>query len=185
MTLKESPSQTAGPYVHIGCVPNFAEIDGVFPTDLGVSVFGPNVSGTEIKIRGKVIDGQGAPVLDALIEIWQADAQGRYSTDPNGDGFGRVAGDQTTGVFEISTVLPGAVDTEQAPHITLWIVARGINTGLHTRIYFEGEASNENDPILKAAGERAETLVAKRDADGIYVFDIHLQGENETVFLDM
>jgi protocatechuate 3,4-dioxygenase alpha subunit len=187
--LKESPSQTAGPYVHIGCVPNFAEVTGVLSKDLGSEIAGVEALGERITVKGCIFDGSDAPVLDALIEVWQADAAGVYAGSANADpavsGFGRVAGNQETGIFEFETIKPGPIGSNHAPHLTLWIVARGINTGLHTRMYFCDDALNDVDPVLVATAERANTLIANRDATGAYVFDIHLQGEDETVFLDM
>lgn len=193
--LKESPSQTAGPYVHIGCTPNFAEIEGVFPEDLGISMKTGPVQGTEITVVGTVFDGTGTPLRDALIEIWQADAAGIYpgrdGCDPNFTGWGRSAGDMDTGEFRFETVKPGAVKFPdgrmQAPHVTFWIVARGINIGLHTRMYFGDEAeANAADPILSRIEHqvRVPTLMAQPQADGTYRFDIHLQGPKETIFFD-
>jgi len=201
--LKESASQTAGPYVHIGCTPNFAGIEGVYPEDLGRVVAREGARGERIAIEGHVFDGAGAPLKDALIEIWQADADGLYPSpyerrgraDPNVTGFGRVGVDMATGRFRFETVKPGRVPFKDgrlmAPHITFWIVARGINLGLHTRMYFgdEGEA-NAADPVLARIEHRARvaTLLAPRRETGngpVYLFDIHLQGEAETVFFDI
>jgi protocatechuate 3,4-dioxygenase alpha subunit len=146
--LRESPSQTAGPYIHIGCTPNFTGID-IYGGDLGTSMKTGPVQGQEIIIKGIVYDGTGTPLRDAMIEIWQPDAAGlfpsanetRGTADPNFTGWGRSPGDMTTGEFSFETVKPGAVPWPdgrmQAPHITAWVVARGINIGLHTRIYFE------------------------------------------------
>lgn len=197
--LKESPSQTAGPYVHIGCTPRVTGI-AVYDDDLGRSLkLGP-VRGTEITLTGAVHDGQGEVLKDALLEIWQADAAGLYpspeetrgAADPNFTGWGRCACDLETGAFRFETVKPGAVPWPdgrmQAPHITVWIVARGINLGLHTRLYFDDEAeANATDPILSQIEDpaRAGTLLAQKTQDGSYRFDIHLQGPRETVFLDM
>lgn len=188
--FKESASQTAGPYVHIGCVPNFAEITGVYPEDLGGQIAGSDAKGDRITIKGRVIDGSGAILLDALVELWQADANGLYAGAEGADaavtGFGRIAGDQTNGVFVVDTIKPGSVAPGHAPHITVWIVARGINLGLHTRLYFGDEtAANADDPLLKAAGTRAGTMIANRSETGDFIFDIHLQGDAETVFLDI
>lgn len=194
--LKESPSQTAGPYVHIGCVPNFAEINGIYPEDLGKSMKTGKVKGEEIAVVGTVYDGTGTPLRDALIEIWQADGSGvfpgREGSDPNFTGFGRTAGDMETGEFRFETVKPGQVlypdGRPQAPHITFWIVARGINIGLHTRMYFEDEAAaNGADPILTRIEHqvRVPTLLAKKGEKGVYQFDIHLQGPQETIFFDI
>lgn len=197
--LRESPSQTAGPYVHIGCTPNFTGID-IYGGDLGTSMKTGPVQGTEITIKGTVFDGMGAPMRDAMIEIWQADAAGlfpsanetRGTPDPNFTGWGRSPGDMETGEFTFDTVKPGAVPYPdgrmQAPHITAWIVARGINIGLHTRIYFGDEqVANATDPILSRIEHqnRVPTLLAKKEAAGLYRFDIHLQGPDETIFFDI
>lgn len=197
---KESASQTAGPYVHIGCTPNFAEITGVYPHDLGGSLMTDAAKGTHITIKGQVFDGTGTPLTDALIEIWQADAEGFYpspaetrgTSDPNFFGWGRSAGDMDTGEFTFHTVKPGRVPFRDgrlmAPHITFWIVARGINTGLQTRMYFaDEEKANAEDPLLTRIEHknRIPTLLARSDGDGIYRFDIRLQGEGETVFFDI
>ncbi len=193
--LRESPSQTAGPYVHIGCTPNFAELNGVYPQDLGNVMKTGVVQGREITVTGTVFDGTGTPLRDAMIEIWQADAAGVYpgqaGCDPNFTGWGRSAGDMETGEFRFETVKPGQVGFRdgrmQAPHVTFWIVARGINIGLHTRMYFEDEAkANAIDPILSRIEHqvRVPTLLAKAQSDGHYRFDIHLQGPQETIFFD-
>lgn len=198
--FKESASQTAGPYVHIGCVPNFCGIEGVFPADLGQTMLKEATKGERITVRGRVFDGAGAALRDALIEVWQADADGIYpgGSDPRGpgdphfSGFGRQPGDATTGEFVFETIKPGAVPFRDgrmmAPHITLWIVARGINIGLHTRMYFpEEEAANAADPVLARVEHpaRRATLIATAEGDGAYRFDVHLQGDDETVFFDI
>lgn len=197
--LKESASQTAGPYVHIGLTPNFADIAGVYPHDLGVNMVNDNTRGERITIVGHVLDGTGTPLKDALVEIWQADADGLYNSpweirgsgDPNFSGWGRCATGTETGEFRFETIKPGRVPFNDgrmmAPHVTFWIVARGINVGLHTRMYFSDEAAaNAEDPVLARIEHRvrALTLVAARTGD-VYAFDIHLQGENETVFFDI
>lgn len=198
--LKESASQTAGPYVHIGCTPNFVGIEGVYETDLGSGpLFNDKTKGERITVRGFVIDGSGTPLKDALIEIWQADADGLYnspsetrgSADPNFLGWGRTPGDMATGEFVFETIKPGKVPFKggrwMAPHITFWVVARGINIGLQTRMYFpEEEEANAADPILGRIEHRVRvpTLIAKKDGN-TYTFNIHLQGENETVFFDI
>jgi protocatechuate 3,4-dioxygenase alpha subunit len=187
--LKESPSQTAGPYVHIGCTPNVTGITSVYETDLGATLKTGPVQGEAITIKGFVIDGAGDIVIDAMVEIWQADAQGQFNTDPNFSGWGRSAGDMDTGEFSFDTIKPGSVTftdgTPQAPHITFWIVARGINLGLQTRMYFADE-DNSSDPILSQITDksRIKTLLATKDASGVYRFDIHLQGAHETIFFD-
>ncbi len=198
--LNESPSQTAGPYVHIGCTPNFSGINGLYREDPGSIMLNEKTLGDRISIRGGVYDGMGVPLKDALVEIWQADAAGLYASaeetrgqsDPNFSGWGRSPGDMESGEFVFETIRPGPVPYPdgriQAPHITFWIVARGINTGLHTRLYFDDEqAANAQDPILSRIEQRQrlDTLIAKSESSGVYRFDIHLQGPEETVFFDM
>ena len=197
--LKESASQTAGPYVHIGLTPNFAEITGVYSEDLGTVMVNDKTKGDRITVTGRVLDGTGTPLKDALIEIWQADSTGLYNSpselrgaaDPNFTGWGRCPTDMDTGEFRFETVKPGPVPFKggrtQAPHITFWIVARGINIGLHTRMYFpDEETANAQDPLLGRIEHRVRvpTLIAEK-VEGGYRFDIHLQGEKETVFLDI
>jgi protocatechuate 3,4-dioxygenase alpha subunit len=197
--LKESASQTAGPYVHIGLTPNFSEIGGVYPVDLGTSMVNDKTRGKRIVITGRVLDGTGTPLRDALVEIWQADADGLYNSpsemrgtaDPNFTGWGRCPTDMTSGEFRFETVKPGRVPFNDgrlmAPHVTFWIVARGINIGLQTRMYFgDEEAANAEDPVLARIEHRVRvpTLVAE-PVEGGYRFDIHLQGEKETVFFDI
>lgn len=201
--LKESPSQTAGPYVHIGTTPNFIGIDAVYPVDLGSVPLSPDVQGTRIVVTGRVIDGGGNPLKDALIEIWQADARGLYpgrgehrgEADPAFSGWARQPVDGSTGVYRFETIKPGSAPYSDgrpmAPHITFWIVARGINIGLHTRLYFgDEEAANAADPVLARVEHkpRIATLIAPQSVvDGVptYTFDIRLQGENETIFFDI
>lgn len=197
---KESPSQTGGPYVHIGCTPNFSGISGVYPEDLGTRMVNDKTKGDRITVRGTVFDGTGTALKDALIEIWQADARGLYPSpqetrgkaDPNFTGWGRNPGDMDTGEFVFDTIKPGPVPHRSgalmAPHITFWIVARGINLGLHTRMYFaDEETANAADPILTRIEHqnRIPTLLGKPDGTGRYRFDIHLQGPDETIFFDI
>jgi len=197
--LKETASQTAGPYVHIGLTPNVAGIGGVYPHDLGAAMVDNRTRGERITVTGRIFDGAGAPLRDALVEIWQADANGLYNSpseprgkaDPHFCGWGRCATDGETGLFRFATIKPGRAPFKDgrlmAPHITVWIVARGINLGLHTRLYFaDEEKANAEDPLLARIDppRRRETLLARREGDS-YTFDIHLQGENETVFLDI
>ncbi len=197
--LKETPSQTAGPYVHIGLTPNACGIEGVYAEDLGVAMVNDRTLGQRITITGRVLDGTGTPLKDALVEIWQADAAGLYNSpselrgtaDPNFTGWGRCGCDGVTGEFRFDTVKPGRVPfrdgRKMAPHVSFWIVARGINVGLHTRMYFGDEAAaNAEDPVLLRIEHRVRvpTLVAAVDGS-TYRFDIHLQGEKETVFFDI
>ncbi|HEY4201987.1 MAG TPA: protocatechuate 3,4-dioxygenase subunit alpha [Devosiaceae bacterium] len=199
VTLKETPSQTGGPYVHIGLVPNFAEIHGVYAADLGATMLAPDTEGQRITVSGRILDGAGAPVTDAVIELWQADADGSYAgqssphsnSGPTFTGFGRQA-TNADGVYRFETIKPGPVTgpdgKPMAPHLTLWITARGINIGLHTRAYFADEAdANAVDPVLSRVQDplRRATLVAAATDPGAYRFDIRLQGDGETVFFDI
>ena len=201
--LHETPSQTGGPYVHIGLMPQQANIE-VFENNFNNQLVKENTLGERIRLEGQVFDGLGLPLRDVLIEIWQADANGVYPSaadiqgkvvDPNFLGWGRTGADFETGFWSFNTIKPGAVPgrkgTTQAPHIALIIFARGINIGLNTRVYFEDEAeANAQDPVLKGIewAPRRQTLIAKReerDGEVVYRFDIRVQGEDETVFLDI
>lgn len=193
-TLVETPSQTAGPYVHIGCIPTFAGIPEIYPQDLGLSPIETGAKGEIITITGSVFDGTGWAMRDAMMESWQADAKGIYpgqnGADPKVGGFCRFAADKDSGEFTLKTIKPGAVTDRSgalmAPHINVWIVARGINIGLNTRIYFEDE-DNTADPLLARIEQRhrVDTLLARKTGDSAYRFDIRLQGDGETVFLDL
>jgi protocatechuate 3,4-dioxygenase alpha subunit len=196
--LRETASQTAGPYVHIGLAPGAAGFK-TFEQELGTDIAGPNAKGERIVVEGVVFDGTGSPLKDVLIEVWQANAAGVYphpadrrSADVE-DGFrgwGRVISDFATGLWSFETVKPGVVPGRNgrpmAPHLNLWIVARGINIGLNTRMYFADETeANAADPVLNLIDPpRRATLIAARDGGG-YRFDIRLQGERETVFFDV
>ncbi len=199
--LKQTAAQTAGPYVHIGLAPEAAGFD-IYDKALGQEIAGPAARGTRIRVEGRVIDGMGAPLRDVLIEVWQANADGHYPHPEGGGpveegfrGWGRVVSDFETGTFAFKTVKPGRTPGRnvgpQAPHLNLWIVARGINIGLNTRMYFEDEAAaNATDPVLNLIEweHRRATLIAARegpDEAPLYRFDIRLQGEKETVFFDV
>lgn len=201
--LHETPSQTGGPYVHIGLLPHQAEIE-CFEHNYDNQLVQDNTQGERIRLEGQVFDGLGLPLRDVLIEIWQADANGVYPSaadtqdkkaDPNFFGWGRTGADFETGFWSFKTIKPGAVPgrkgSTQAPHIALVVFARGINIGLHTRVYFEDEdAANAQDPLLNGIewAPRRQTMIAKRkekDGEVVYHFDIRIQGENETVFLDI
>ena len=201
--LHETPSQTGGPYVHIGLLPQQANIE-VFENNFNNQLVQENTLGERIRLEGQVFDGLGLPLRDVLIEIWQADANGVYPSaadiqgkvvDPNFLGWGRTGADFVTGFWSFNTIKPGAVPgrkgTTQAPHIALIIFARGINIGLNTRAYLEDEAeANAQDAVLKGIewAPRRQTLIAKReerDGEVVYRFDIRIQGEDETVFLDI
>jgi protocatechuate 3,4-dioxygenase, alpha subunit len=197
--LIPTPSQTVGPFFHLG-------LDRPEWSDLTAGNPGHAPLGERIVIEGRVLDGDGAPVPDAVIELWQANAAGRYAhpgdtqndkpLDPNFRGFGRTATD-AEGRFRFTTVKPGPVpgrgNTLQAPHINVLLFSRGLLIHLHTRIYFDGEAANAADPLLSSIEDAAVrgTLLARREADSQggspahYRFDIVMQGENETAFLDL
>ena len=180
--LKESPSQTAGPYVHIGCTPRTAGLEQRdFGPELGATMLIDPTEAKAICLELIVLDGAGDPVRDALVEIWQAGPEGQFHATEGFQNWGRQAADLHTGHIRFDTLKPGA-QTGAAPHILIWIVARGINLGLATRLYFPDE-DNDNDPIYQLAGERAATLVAQK-IDGGYRHQIVLQGDKETVFLD-
>ena len=193
-TLVETPSQTAGPYVHIGCMPTYAGNGGTYDLEIGESPIADGAKGEVIEITGEVIDGTGWALRDAMLESWQPDAAGKFpgqaGADPKVTGFCRFAADAESGKFTLRTVKPGAVAARggamQAPHISVWVVARGINVGLQTRIYFEDE-DNSGDPLLSRIEQRnrVETLIAKKTGEGQYTFNVVLQGDRETVFLDI
>jgi protocatechuate 3,4-dioxygenase alpha subunit len=204
---RETASQTAGPYVHIGLAPEAAGFD-IFENNFGSVLTNAKTKGERIRIEGRVFDGIGTVLKDVLIEIWQANAAGKYAhpadrqpkkkIDPNFRGWGRSCTDFETGVFTFDTIKPGAVEGRDgrvmAPHINAWVVARGINTGLNTRIYFSDEAeANGKDAVINLIEweARRKTLIAERLARKgdhgavVYRFDIRLQGEGETVFFDV
>lgn len=197
-----TPSQTVGPFFAYGLTPH-----GVcewkpgevydWKETIGSNLVTPETSGERIRIEGRVIDGDGKAINDAMIEIWQADGQGRYAhpADKNAlpnttfKGFGRSATDKD-GQFNFDTIKPGAVagpnGQMQAPHVLVTYFSRGQLTHLFTRIYFSDEAANATDPILAVVpSERRQTLIAAREKGGghaVYRFDIKVQGDNETVF---
>lgn len=192
MALRQTPSQTVGPFFSFGLAPeqygyNFRSIAGSAVADDGTP-------GTRIRIVGRVFDGEGQPLNDALIEIWQADAEGRYahpadlrSSNAAFKGFGRTGtGTDPESRFVFDTVMPGSV-AGQAPHINVIVLARGMLNHLYTRLYFEDQAeANARDPILQSVpAERRTTLLARRDGATTYRFDIRLQGDAETVFFDV
>ena len=188
MSLHTTASQTVGPFFRIGLEPMYIPV-----------VAGPEVPGEHVTIRGRVLDGDGKPVPDAVIETWQADAQGNYSypddlldpaNPPTFSGFGRAPTDDQ-GQFTLTTIKPGRApgpsDSLQAPHLVVLVFMRGLLLHLVTRMYFPDEASNEDDPILKLVPfARRATLIARRasDQEHILEWDVVMQGENETVFFD-
>ena len=186
MSLRTTASQTVGPYLHIGLT--------WLVTD---NLVGEGVTGERVTIAGRVLDGDGKPVDDALVEIWQANAHGRYDhpddtrnvpLEPGFKGFGRVATD-AAGRFRFATITPGPVPAPeggmQAPHINVTIFMRGMLKQLRTRIYFPNEAANASDPVLaRVPAARRETLIARPLGDGALEWNVDLQGPDETVFFD-
>ncbi len=200
-----TPSQTVGPFFAYGLAPhNRCHWQ---PSDIydwketvGANLITPDASGSKIRIEGRVLDGDGMPINDAMLEIWQADAQGRYASPrdarsrPNVmfTGFGRSATDKD-GVYSFDSIKPGAVPgpdgKPQAPHIVFCIFSRGMLRQIYTRAYFSDEAANANDAILNLVpADRRGTLIAHKEGSGpqaVYRFDIRVQGEAETVFFDI
>lgn len=185
MKLVPTPSQTVGPFFSIGFDPLRC-----------VELAAPGVADGRVEIEGQVLDGDGKPVPDAVLEIWQADAQGEYtsaahsSTSAKFRGFGRVPTDDN-GRFRFTTIKPGIVpgpgDLPQAPHLAISLFMRGLLLRLVTRMYFPGERANERDPILNLVeSDRRPTLVATADAahPNRLHWDVRLQGDRETVFFD-
>jgi protocatechuate 3,4-dioxygenase alpha subunit len=193
--LKQTPSQTVGPFFSYGLIFGSENI-----------LINEHTAGERIYIQGQVFDGDGQPVTDALIEIWQADAQGihNHPADPQGEradkdfrGFGRSE-TVDEGKFRFKTIKPGSLPSHssvlspqsslQAPHINVRVFARGMLTHAVTRLYFADEEANQTDSLLNTvASERRPTLIATREESAglpTYRFDIHLQGERETVFFD-
>ncbi len=186
--LDETPSQTAGPFLHIGCMPNKIKINNLHKSDLGEIPF-KNKNKTEIiTVEGSVFDGNGVALDDVMLETWQCDENGQFIED---NGFARFIPDNFTKKFKLFTLKPGRVQNlegkNQSPHICLSISSRGLNMTLNTRIYFEGEDLIK-DPILsiiKKNKGNLDSLVAKKIQKNVYIFDVFLQGEKETVFFDI
>lgn len=196
MTLGQTPSQTVGPYFAYGLTPEQYGYGQLKQIATG-AMAGPDVPGQRIRVEGRVIDGAGKPVDDAMIEIWQADAEGRYAhpSDPRGSnagfkGFGRSGtGTDPELRFIFDTIKPGSVDGTQAPHLNVIVMMRGVLTHAYTRIYFSDEAArNATDPVLTTVpADRRDTLIAKRTetpSGVVYRLDFNMQGPKETVFFD-
>jgi len=190
MSMIPTPSQTVGPFFHFGLTDRHS---------VG-RIADAQAQGERVQLRCRVFDGDGVPLDDALLEIWQANAEGKYNhpedrqqkaIEPSFYGYGRMAtGDD--GSCEFQTIKPGRVpgpdNTVQAPHLNLAVFARGMLKQLYTRIYFLGDAANQEDPILAMVpAERRATLMARPDVarPGTWAFDVHLFGEHETVFFDV
>lgn len=192
-----TPSQTVGPYFAYGLTSNGKyDWNDAFSNNLVTA----DTSGERIRVEGRVFDGDGQPMQDCMLEIWQADAQGRFSDPqdkgalPNSSfrGFGRI-GTDANGGYAFDTIKPGQVadpdGKPQAPHLVLAVFARGMLLHLYSRIYFDGEAGNAADPVLALVpADRRHTLIATRQpgsGNAVYRLDIHMQGDNETVFFDV
>lgn len=195
MARKQTPSQTVGPYFAYGMAPH--QYGYPMRSIADERVARPEIEGRHIRIEGRVFDGAGAVIPDAVIEIWQADSRGRYAHPADGRGsnvdfrgFGRFGtGTDPENRFVFETVKPGRVDDVQAPHVNVLVFMRGLLTHVYTRLYFPDEAdANAADPVLSAVDpERRDTLIARlvdSPAGPTYVFDIHMQGDRETVFFD-
>ena len=199
MARKQTPSQTVGPFFAYGLAPE--QYGYRFTSIADPAIAAPATEGEHIRITGQVLDGEGTPIPDALLEFWQANAHGRYNhpaddrkdnlLDPDFKGFGRVGtGTSADASYTIDTVKPGVVADGQAPHINICVLMRGLLTHAFTRLYFaDEEASNAADPVLALVPEdRRATLIARRDESQpghTYRFDIRMQGERETVFFDI
>jgi protocatechuate 3,4-dioxygenase alpha subunit len=187
MKLTATSSQTVGPYLHIGL------------TWLNTSnIAGRGVAGERVTIQGCLVDGDGRGVDDGLIEIWQANSHGKYAHPEDRQkkplergfrGFGRIPTD-ARGAFRFTTIKPGSVPgpggKPQAPHLAVSVFMRGLLKQLATRIYFpDEEDANQRDPILALVPPaRRPTLIARRKSKGVLVWNVVLQGKNETVFFD-
>jgi protocatechuate 3,4-dioxygenase, alpha subunit len=188
MSFRVSAWQTVGPFFSIGMKPRYVS-----------DIAGPEAAGQRIVIAGRVFDGADAPISDAVLEIWQANAHGKYAhpedmqdkpLDPSFLGRGRIPTNDN-GAFAFTTIKPGPVDSpggaSQAPHLVVNLMMRGLLRGLTTRIYFPNEALNERDEILQLVeAERRKTLLLIPDGHeaGHFRWDVHMQGEAETVFFD-
>lgn len=188
---KQTPSQTVGPFYAIALT---RRAMNVLATE--------STQGQRICIEGRVFDGDGQPIPDVMVEIWQANAYGRYNhpddkqekpLDADFTGWGRSGTDEKC-VYSFETIkpgpVPGADDTVQAPHCNVTVFGRGMLVHAYTRLYFAGDPANESDPVLNSIKNKARraTLIADHeDKNGklVYHFDIRLQGERETVFFDV
>ena len=199
MKRGQTPSQTVGPFFAYGLVPE--QYNYYFNSIADGQMVDDTTEGQRIRILGHVYDGAGDLVPDAIIEIWQANSHGRYNhpaddrkdnlLDPNFKGFGRMGtGTTPDNRFVFDTIKPGSVDGAQAPHLNVVVLMRGLLLHAYTRIYFSDESeANAADPVLSSVpDDRCETLIAQRDVElpgRVYRFDIHMQGDRETVFFDV
>lgn len=186
--VDETPFQTAGPFLHIGCLPNTININGVYQNDLGEKPFIYKDTKDFISITGSVFDGDGQPLDDVMLETWQSDENGVYTPD---NGFARFVPNNISKKYNLSTIKPGSVQNVdgslQSPHISFSISSRGINMNLNTRMYFEGD-NLLKDPLLsliKKSNNDVSSLIASKIDDISFIFNIYLQGNKETIFLDV
>ncbi|QDQ80134.1 protocatechuate 3,4-dioxygenase subunit alpha [Paraburkholderia megapolitana] len=194
-TLKQTPSQTVGPYFAYGLCPQQYDFD--FGSLFTATLADREAKGEHITIVGQVFDGNGEAIFDAMLEISQVDSEGRYPAsrkecaESGFRGFARVGtGTDLQRRFIVDTVKPGRVSADEAPHLNVVVTMRGMLLHTFTRLYFDDEAAaNERDAVLLAVpAERRATLIARRESgtgNAVYRFDIHMQGENETVFFDL
>ena len=187
MSLQATTSQTVGPYFKIGL--HWLDQDQLAPE---------GVSGERVRLQGRVLDGDGMPIPDAILEVWQANAHGKYANpedtqnkplEPGFTGYGRVPVDRE-GAFRFMTIKPGPVPgpegKEQAPHLVISLFMRGLLRRLVTRLYFPDDSRNAGDYILNLVeAERRATLIAKRAQTGVLEWKINMQGAEETVFFDL
>jgi protocatechuate 3,4-dioxygenase alpha subunit len=188
MSLQTTTWQTAGPYFRIG-------LERLFQDDIAR----PGVQGERVSIHGRIVDGDGIPIPDAAIEIWQANAEGKYAhpadtqdkpLEQSFSGFARIPTDDQ-GFFRFTTIKPGSVPAPdgrpQARHLVVGVLMRGLLKGLVTRAYFPGEPLNAQDPVLNLIeSTRRKTLILNQSPErkDLFTWEIHMQGEHETVFLD-
>lgn len=187
--LGQTPSQTVGPFFAYGLTPQQYGYDWV--SIAGGDMADEATPGDRITLEGQVFDGAGKPIADAMIEIWQADGTGAFATEQGRNtrftGFGRVGtGMLGDGLFRFTTVKPGVSVAGEAPHINIIVTMRGLLMHAFTRVYFDGDGRNDTDPVLaQVPPERRGTLLARQTSPGTWRFDIHMQGDAETVFFDL
>jgi len=185
MRLLATASQTVGPYLHLGLTWNTTEC-----------IASSAIAGEHVTVQGRIVDGTGEPVVDALLEVWQANSFGKYAhpedvqdmpLEPGFKGFGRIpTNDQ--GEFRFTTIKPGAVpgrDGIQAPHLLISIFMRGLLKRLVTRMYFPDDDRNGRDEVLESIpNDRRTTIIAKKLSNRELLWNVVLQGDSETVFFD-
>ncbi|MFD1626128.1 protocatechuate 3,4-dioxygenase subunit alpha [Azospirillum griseum] len=181
--LKQTPSQTVGPYYAYAWTPELYGRRAILSNVLATT----DTPGERIRLQGTVTDGEGTPIRDCILEIWQADAEGRIQ--PGAAGFGRC-GTTEEGVYHFDTVKPGSTGDGEAPQIAMTVFARGMLVHAFTRVYFaDEERANAEDPTLAVVpADRRATLLAERTVTPggvVYRFDVRLQGDRETVFFDL